>query len=106
MELEEENPEKPQIILIGCSPPLLQRVIEAETGLKVVIVALDELPDNILDDINPHRIQQLVVNPLPQEKLRLPNKQIPQKFSRKVSDQYPKSKKRDTRFGNKRRRSF
>lgn len=105
-----ENPKTEiKVMLIGCSPKglpdsLLRRIAEATEGLEVIVIAKDEVPDCMVDIINPNRIQKLIVSSV----MEIPtiNQDTPRpRLYGKVSDLYPKSKKRDNRFITNKRRS-
>lgn len=103
--MDENEGQKYRVVLVGNPPPkLVERIHRENDGLEVVIRTKDEYTEDIIDIIHQDRIQTLVLEPLqepPTKQDHLANS----KFFGRVSNQYPKSKKRDTRFSNRKRRS-
>lgn len=108
--MNEDLEPKIKIVLIGCSPSslpgsLMSRISESTQGLDVIIFAKDEFPEEIIDIIHPNRVQKLIVSTVLDKPIQKQSTNHCPKFFGKVSNLYPKSKKRDNRFSTNKRRS-
>ncbi len=93
-----------KVVLIGDKPARSEIVRVLAKGLDIVVVNNeDELPGDILEHISPSRISKLIIDPTTGMGEARPARNVRPEFRNKVSDNFPKSKKRNRFPFNKRR---